>query len=346
MTSLADLPELVGFFSYSREDDEDSHGALSALRDRIQRDLRGQLGRAKTTFRLWQDKEAIAPGTLWETEIKNAVAQSAFFIPIITPTVVKSSYCKFELETFLAREAALARNDLVFPILYIRVPALEDEARQKGDPVLSIIAERQYVDWREFRYRDINSPEIKEAIGRFCTTICDALSRPWLSPEERQQVEEAAARERVEQERGRAHAEAKRRAEEEERRRQQAEAKRRAEEEERRRQQAEAKRRAEEEERSRQQAEATQAAGESPLRQIERKENEKELQESGATIKVGRIRLLGILITLCGFVFLFIGLIMSSSVAPPYHFDLSLFMLWGSIGLAVIVIGSIVIYRS
>jgi hypothetical protein len=314
MTSLADLPELVGFFSYSREDDEDSHGALSALRDRIQRDLRGQLGRAKTTFRLWQDKEAIAPGTLWETEIKNAVAQSAFFIPIITPTVVKSSYCKFELETFLAREAALARNDLVFPILYIRVPALEDEARQKGDPVLSIIAERQYVDWREFRYRDINSPEIKEAIGRFCTTICDALSRPWLSPEERQQVEEAAARERVEQERGRAHAEAKRRAEEEERRRQQ--------------------------------AEATQAAGESPLRQIERKENEKELQESGATIKVGRIRLLGILITLCGFVFLFIGLIMSSSVAPPYHFDLSLFMLWGSIGLAVIVIGSIVIYRS
>jgi hypothetical protein len=330
MTSLADLPELVGFFSYSREDDEDSHGALSALRDRIQRDLRGQLGRAKTTFRLWQDKEAIAPGTLWETEIKNAVAQSAFFIPIITPTVVKSSYCKFELETFLAREAALARNDLVFPILYIRVPALEDEARQKGDPVLSIIAERQYVDWREFRYRDINSPEIKEAIGRFCTTICDALSRPWLSPEERQQVEEAAARERVEQERGRAHAEAKRRAEEEERRRQQ----------------AEAKRRAEEEERRRQQAEATQAAGESPLRQIERKENEKELQESGATIKVGRIRLLGILITLCGFVFLFIGLIMSSSVAPPYHFDLSLFMLWGSIGLAVIVIGSIVIYRS
>jgi TIR domain len=292
--------------------------------------LRGQLGRAKTTFRLWQDKEAIAPGTLWETEIKNAVAQSAFFIPIITPTVVKSSYCKFELETFLAREAALARNDLVFPILYIRVPALEDEARQKGDPVLSIIAERQYVDWREFRYRDINSPEIKEAIGRFCTTICDALSRPWLSPEERQQVEEAAARERVEQERGRAHAEAKRRAEEEERRRQQ----------------AEAKRRAEEEERRRQQAEATQAAGESPLRQIERKENEKELQESGATIKVGRIRLLGILITLCGFVFLFIGLIMSSSVAPPYHFDLSLFMLWGSIGLAVIVIGSIVIYRS
>jgi len=34
MSSLADLPELVGFFSYSREDDADSRGALSALRNR------------------------------------------------------------------------------------------------------------------------------------------------------------------------------------------------------------------------------------------------------------------------------------------------------------------------
>lgn len=122
MSSLAELSELVGFFSYSREDDADSHGALSALRSRIQGELRGQLGCTAKTFRLWQDKEAIPSGTLWESEIKNAVAQSTFFIPIITPTVVASPHCRFELESFLAHEAALGRNDLVFPILYIDVP--------------------------------------------------------------------------------------------------------------------------------------------------------------------------------------------------------------------------------
>jgi hypothetical protein len=37
MSSLAELPELVGFFSYSREDDEAFKGTLSALRDGIQR---------------------------------------------------------------------------------------------------------------------------------------------------------------------------------------------------------------------------------------------------------------------------------------------------------------------
>ena len=35
MSSLADLPEVVGFFSYSREDDADANGKLSDIRDAI-----------------------------------------------------------------------------------------------------------------------------------------------------------------------------------------------------------------------------------------------------------------------------------------------------------------------
>src|SRR5215472_19053894 len=90
MSSLADAPDLVGFFSYSREDDEGSGGKLSKLRERIQEELRGQLGRTKRDFRLWQDKTAISHGELWEDRIKTAIAESVFFIPIITPTAVRS----------------------------------------------------------------------------------------------------------------------------------------------------------------------------------------------------------------------------------------------------------------
>src|SRR5215469_4466651 len=88
MSSLADLSEIVGFFSYSREDDEASDGSLSTLRLAIQRELSAQLGRSKRTFRLWQDQEAITPGRLWESEIKAAVEQAMFFIPIVTPRAV------------------------------------------------------------------------------------------------------------------------------------------------------------------------------------------------------------------------------------------------------------------
>ena|SRR6516162_2512134 len=118
MSSLADLPEIVGFFSYSREDDEASRRMLSALRDAIQGELSGQLGRSKATFRLWQDQAAIAPGQLWESQIKTAIEQAVFFIPIVTPRAVNSHHCKFEFEAFLARERALGRADLVFPLLY------------------------------------------------------------------------------------------------------------------------------------------------------------------------------------------------------------------------------------
>lgn len=82
---------------------------------------------------------------------------AVFFIPIITPTVIGSPYCRFELKSFLARKAELGREDLVFPILYIDVPALKDATHLQNDSVLALVTRRQYVDWSKFRYLDVNS---------------------------------------------------------------------------------------------------------------------------------------------------------------------------------------------
>ena len=199
MASLADTPDLVGFFSYSREDDEGSGGRLSKLRERIQEELRAQLGRTKMDFRLWQDKTSIAHGELWEDNIKRAVSESVFFIPIITPTTVKSRYCKFEFETFLAREKELDRSNLVFPILYIPVPALMGD-RWREDPLLAIIGSRQYEQWQNLRHLDPSSTEVALRVEKLCENICKALQQPWLSPQERQ---EAEARRVAEEERRR-----------------------------------------------------------------------------------------------------------------------------------------------
>jgi TIR domain len=189
MSSLADLPELVGFFSYSRKDDEDSDGALSKLRGRIQKELRLQLGR---NFRLWQDAAAIPSGALWEDEIKRAIAESVFFIPIVTPSVAASTHCRFEFQSFLDREKQLGRDNLVFPILYIRVTALENESERRRDDVLTIIAARQYVDWQKIRHRDVASPEVAEKIEDFCRSIFEALHQPW-SPQGLRKSEDAEA---------------------------------------------------------------------------------------------------------------------------------------------------------
>jgi TIR domain len=180
MSSLADLPKVTGFFSYCREDDEAFEGTLSALRRGIQSELSAQLGRSETNFRLWQDQEAIAPGKLWKAEITAAVEQSVFFIPIVTPRSVSSHYCKFEFETFLARERALGRTDLVFPLLYIRVPALENEGQWRGNPVLSVIGSRQYIDWKDLRHLDVRETVVRKQIERFCDKIVETLREPWV----------------------------------------------------------------------------------------------------------------------------------------------------------------------
>jgi hypothetical protein len=195
--SLADSSQLVGFFSYAREDDAGSAGRLSRLREHIQEELRGQLGRSKKDFRLWQDKAAIAHGRLWEKEINAAIAESVFFIPIVTPTSLRSHHCKFEFDSFLAREAALGRSDLIFPILYIRVPALEDEAQWRGDPVLNLIGSRQYIDWQRFRHLDVESTEVGMAVDHFCSNICAALHQTWVAPERSRSENQDSAQQEI-----------------------------------------------------------------------------------------------------------------------------------------------------
>jgi TIR domain len=185
MNPLSQLPDLIGFFSYSREDDEDFKGALSALRERIRRNLRAQLGRTSAAFKLFQDTEAIAHGALWEREIKDAIAKSVFFIPIITPTAVNSRYCMTEFDLFLAREAELGREDLIFPILYIRVPALENEELRPQNNVLETVHARQFADWTKLRLHNVVSIEFGNKIEHFCQDMVEVLSRPMISPERR-----------------------------------------------------------------------------------------------------------------------------------------------------------------
>jgi hypothetical protein len=201
MSSLAALPEVVGFFSYSREDDEDSEGRLSALPDAIQRELSARLGRSRRRdFRLWQDQEAIAYGELWESKVKEGIEQSVFFIPIVTPRAVSSKYCKFEFEAFLVREQELGRTDLVFPLIYFPVPELKNEAQCCDDPVLSAIAARQCLDWEPYRYRDIDTPGVREQLGLFCEKIVGALRKPWVYPEERRKRQEIEGQQHAEEE--------------------------------------------------------------------------------------------------------------------------------------------------
>jgi hypothetical protein len=267
MSSLAELPDLAGFFSYSRRDDEHSQGALSRLRTQICNELRLHL---EFNLRLWQDTVAIPEGTDWESEIQRAISESVFFIPIVTPNSLASRHCRLEFEAFLDRERSLGRKNLVFPLLYVRVPALEKEELWRQNPLLEIIGRRQYLDWQKFRHRSFTEPEVAEKIEQFCRNIVESLQQPWVSPAEHRAAEEAEAKQAAEQ--------ARRDQEERDRQQAEAEARFKAEQERRAAEQAEARRIAEQasldqEEEQRQQAEAeAQVKAEQEHRAIEEAE--------------------------------------------------------------------------
>ena len=87
------------------------------------------------------------------------------------------------------------RNNLIFPILYVPVPALTDD-RWRQDPLLAIIGSRQYEDWQNLRHLDASSSEVVALrVEKFCANICRALEQEWLSPEERREAEARRAAE-------------------------------------------------------------------------------------------------------------------------------------------------------
>jgi hypothetical protein len=183
MPSLVNFaPELVGFFSYARHDASSLH--LAALRRAIAQELSAQLGRRPHSFRIWQDRAVLPSGDLWPTEMKAAVRQSVFFIPIVTPWWAASQACALELEAFLEREAELGRDDLVFPIVCGGNPETF-QVETSASPAFTIIRQRQYADWRRLWLREPESREVHEAVAGYCAAISQTLRRPWETPDQR-----------------------------------------------------------------------------------------------------------------------------------------------------------------
>lgn len=267
----------IGFWSYSRQDDELSQAKLSGLRALLKAEIQQQYGREPV--QLFQDVGAITHGDDWEREIRNALAQATFIIPIITPNFIQSQWCSKEVALFLEREReifetypGLRDRGRIFPLLLIDV----EDVDPFDAATLEILRARQWFDFRAFRHRRLDDEAVQAAIADFASSIRGLLQtqvpRP-LTAEEVRQREEAAAE--AVRRREAAEAEARERAAEAQRQRDaelaaaeaaRAEAQRQAEEQRR----AEATRREEEEEAVRQRraeaAAARRASGPGPAR--------------------------------------------------------------------------------
>jgi len=167
----------IGFWSYTSSDDEATNGRLSALRVQLAKDLQLKVGR-QLRVKIFQDVAAIPHGTDWLKEIRKALAESSFLIPIITPAFLQSEMCCREVMHFREREIELGRDDLIFPLHYVNVDSFASRPGACHDPeVFTLLKSRQWIDFRSLRIRNVESEAVLEKLDDFSESLAEALSR-------------------------------------------------------------------------------------------------------------------------------------------------------------------------
>lgn len=163
------------FLSYTRIDDEFFGGAITSLRKFIELGVRVVTG--NRNFNIFQDVDGIQFGEQWQKRLDQAITDTSFLIPIITPLFFQSSACRDELKKFVEHEKALGRNDLILPIYFVTAPLLEEADLLKDDALASEIHKRQRYDWRSQADLPINDPKVRAAVRDLSEKIATASSR-------------------------------------------------------------------------------------------------------------------------------------------------------------------------
>lgn len=169
----------LAFMSYVNEDDRHDNGWMTQFRERLSGEVRMHTGEP---FDIFQDRKDIAWGQQWQERINQSLDAVTFLIPILTPAFFKSAACRDELERFLKREETLGRSDLILPVYYVNCPVLQDKAKREHDKLAQVIAARQYTDWRELRYEEFTSSQLRKAITKMAEQIDRALEQKQIGP--------------------------------------------------------------------------------------------------------------------------------------------------------------------
>lgn len=162
----------IAFMSYVHVDDEHENGRLTQFRERLSGEIGMQLGER---FDIFQDRKDLRWGEQWKARLDGAIDAVTFLIPIITPAFFKSTACRGELERFLERERTLGRNDLIMPVYYLDAPSMNDAQKRDKDPLATLLATRQYADWRALRFDALTSAEVGKRLAGIARHIVEAL---------------------------------------------------------------------------------------------------------------------------------------------------------------------------
>ncbi len=173
----------MAFLSYAHFNDDLDRGYITEFRRLLALEVEAQTG---DPFPIFQDRADLFWGEVGQAQIERQIQSVTFLLPVLTPTFFRSKDCRKEVEGFLVHEQRLGRTDLILPLYYIKWREFDDYIKPREnekevariiDPLVKVLADRQYKDWRLLRYCGLDTTTARQELTNLALQIESALYR-------------------------------------------------------------------------------------------------------------------------------------------------------------------------
>lgn len=159
------------FWSYAHSDDDGTNGKIRRLKEGVDHAFKRYSGDPLASFFDRSGDNQLVWGDEWRSKITSTIWGTTFFIPVISPSYLKSSMCRDEFKEFWDKaEKSEDLQELLLPILWVPVhPATNEEKR-----IWEIANARQYLDWSQIRKLEEDSAEYQRLIDEMGERLAEA----------------------------------------------------------------------------------------------------------------------------------------------------------------------------
>lgn len=133
------------FWSYTHDTNEYLNNEIKNIRNYVAEEIRQLYGK---DINIIIDSREVRTGQNLESRIRQLITQSSCMVAFLSPTYFMSDWCKKEYQWFIEQENLLGRNDLIMPILSIK---LQEKSRydKNTEQWKNDLLGRSYIDISE-----------------------------------------------------------------------------------------------------------------------------------------------------------------------------------------------------
>jgi hypothetical protein len=166
------MASINAFWSYVHADDDHDKGRIAELTRDVTQEIAMITGETPSLF---LDADRLGWGEDWRERIQEQLIANSCFIPVMTPRYFMSKQCRDEVEGFARTATELGVKELVLPLYYVTVPAVEEP--DTSDHIVKLVRTFRWEDWRELRFKDLGSESYRAGVNRLAQLLVDANRR-------------------------------------------------------------------------------------------------------------------------------------------------------------------------